>query len=85
MSYSVPSSVLFNTYKCPHNHSCLNTKNGKCPGGCEVVEAIGDTVLTLKSTEVKPSCPYRTSVLDLQLCGCPTRIALYQQLQHENP
>ncbi len=85
LPYHVPSPVLFETYKCSHNFSCLQTGIGNGPGNCEVLQAYGYGILHLKSREPDSLCLYRVSSSIVgEVCTCPTYNALYRMRNPES-
>ena len=78
MEISIPQEVLQKTTQCPHDFSCLST--GQCGGRekCKVRDTNAKTALVLVSKEDR-ECPYRVSFADIQICRCPTHLAIYQR------
>ena len=78
MKHEVSQRVKDETTQCRHGFSCLTT--GECGGRplCEVADADGHCILTLKARDYH-RCPYRVRFGYAHLCRCPTHFELYKK------
>ena len=80
---NVPPEVLEQTTRCNYDFACLNNGEYKGPDGCEVDYLYGENIVFLKSRMAAPSCPYRASFSNREMCLCPTKY--YNSQEHQDP
>ena len=80
MAVEVPDTIKKETYRCPHDFTCLATTPSGNQRKCKVAYSIGKNVLSLVASQERVSCPYKIMYGNGLLCLCPVNYYLYMHL-----